>query len=255
MAALAMISGAAPAQQLPSQDGLGGFYASLAVRPTTPAIRTLGVPIPEPADESGMPAPADPTPGLAPVARGLDASGAHPFLSGAATLRTTLAGLSQASRSAADVWALRQWVNEMSPRLARYVDDASYRRLLLARIYQEAKIAGLAPELVMAVIQVESAFRAEAVSHAGATGLMQIMPFWVKELGLPADDLKDPWRNLRYGCTILAHYLAMENGDLTRALARYNGSLGRTRYAERIMRALGDRWTRDVVTETATAQR
>lgn len=201
------------------------------------------------------PAPAGPAPGLAPIASGPDAGGAHLFLSGAAALRTTLAGLSQASRSPAGVWALRQWVNEMSPRLARHIDDENYRRRLLARIYQEAKIAGLAPELVMAVIQVESAFRADAVSHAGATGLMQIMPFWIKELGLPADDLKDPWRNLRYGCTILAHYLAMENGDLTRALARYNGSLGETWYAERIMRALDDRWTRGVMGETATAQR
>ncbi len=97
----------------------------------------------------------------------------------------------------------------------------------------------------MAVIQVESAFRADAVSSAGATGLMQIMPFWVAELGLPIDDLKDPWRNLRYGCTILAHYLAVENGDMTRALARYNGSLGNTWYPERIMHTLSKHWTRE----------
>ncbi len=90
---------------------------------------------------------------------------------------------------------------------------------------------------MLALIQVESAFRVEAVSSAGAVGLMQIMPFWIRELGLPADDLKDPWRNLRYGCTILAHYLAVERGDFTRALARYNGSLGKTWYPERVMRA------------------
>lgn len=131
----------------------------------------------------------------------------------------------------------------MSPRLTRHIKDENHRRQLLARVYQEARMAGLAPELVMAVIQVESAFRADAVSSAGATGLMQIMPFWVAELGLPADDLTDPWRNLRYGCTILAHYLAVENGDMTRALARYNGSLGKTWYPERIMRTLARHWT------------
>ncbi|WP_318152579.1 lytic transglycosylase domain-containing protein [Halomonas sp. M4R1S46] len=174
-----------------------------------------------------------------------------------ASLRTTLVGVRQAPRAPAEIWAARQWVRDMTPRLARYVADDAYRQALLARVHQEARLAGLAPELVLAVIQVESAFRADAVSSAGATGLMQIMPFWIRELGLPADDLKDPWRNLRYGCTILAHYLAVERGDLTRALARYNGSLGKTWYPERVMRALATRWTPtggDAV-ERATAQR
>ncbi len=159
------------------------------------------------------------------------------------TLRPTLDAARQTPRSPAEVWATRQWINDMAPRLARYVPDPERRRTLLARIHQEARLAGLAPELVLSVIQVESAFRAEAVSSAGAVGLMQIMPFWVRELGLPADDLQDPLRNLRYGCTILAHYLAVENGDLTRALARYNGSLGKTWYPERVMRALASRWS------------
>ncbi|MCK2182729.1 lytic transglycosylase domain-containing protein [Halomonas sp. YJPS3-2] len=160
-----------------------------------------------------------------------------------ATLRPTFDASRQTPRSPADVWATRQWVNDMAPRLARYVADSDRRQALLARIHQEAQLAGLPPALVLSVIQVESAFRAEAVSSAGAVGLMQIMPFWIRELGLPADDLKDPVRNLRYGCTILAHYLAVEDGDLTRALARYNGSLGKTWYPERVMRALARRWT------------
>ncbi len=133
----------------------------------------------------------------------------------------------------------------MEPRLARFIADGEQRRELLRRLYQEAKLAGLAPELVLAVIEVESAFRTEAVSSAGAVGLMQIMPFWIRELGLPADDLKDPWRNLRYGCTILAHYLAVERGDLTRALARYNGSRGETWYPERVLRAWQRHWRMD----------
>ncbi|ATJ82297.1 soluble lytic murein transglycosylase-related regulatory protein [Halomonas beimenensis] len=172
------------------------------------------------------------------------------------TLRQTLEGTRQAPRSPAEVWAARQWLNDMMPRLARRVPDAERRRALLSRVHQEARLAGLAPELVLAVIQVESAFQAEAVSSAGAVGLMQIMPFWIRELGLPADDLKDPERNLRYGCTILAHYLAVEDGDLTRALARYNGSLGKTWYPERVMRALSRHWSSaGGVVERLTAER
>lgn len=159
-----------------------------------------------------------------------------------ASLRTTLEDSLSAPRSPADVWAARQWLNDMGPRLARFVKDPSLRTELLKRVYQEAQLAGLPPELVLAVIQVESAFQQEAVSSAGAVGLMQIMPFWIRELGLPADDLKDMWRNLRYGCTILAHYLAVEDGDFTRALARYNGSLGETWYPEKVMGAWQRHW-------------
>lgn len=159
-----------------------------------------------------------------------------------ASLHTTLNASLESPRSPADIWATRQWFNDMEPRLTRFVKDPARRTELLYRAYHEARLAGLPPELVLAVIQVESAFQAEAVSSAGAVGLMQIMPFWIRELGLPADDLKDPWRNLRYGCTILAHYLAVERGDLTRALARYNGSLGQTGYPERVMRAWQRHW-------------
>jgi soluble lytic murein transglycosylase-like protein len=171
-------------------------------------------------------------------------------------MRATLEASRDTPRSAAEIWAARQWHNDMEPRLGRFVKDAERRSQLLQRIYHEATLARLPPELVLAVIQVESAFQADAVSSAGAVGLMQIMPFWVRELGLPADDLKDPRRNLRYGCTILAHYLAVERGDLTRALARYNGSLGKTWYSERVMRAWQRHWRQPVTgSERATAQR
>lgn len=172
----------------------------------------------------------------------LAAAPAQPNRSALPALRNTLASLDHARQTPAALSALRQWVHDMSPRLARYIKDPDRRQQLLLPIYQEAKLAGLAPELVMAVIQVESTFRADALSPAGATGLMQIMPFWITELGLPDDNLQDPARNLRYGCTILAHYLAVENGDMTRALARYNGSLGKTWYPERVMRALNNHW-------------
>ncbi|MGR4068757.1 lytic transglycosylase domain-containing protein [Halomonas sp. LR3S48] len=158
------------------------------------------------------------------------------------SLRQTLDTLVTTPPSPDQIWAARQWMSQMEPKLARFVRDEALRGEMLTRIYHEARLAGLAPEIVLAVIQVESAFRADAVSSAGAVGLMQIMPFWIGELGRSADDLMDPWLNLRYGCTILAHYLAVERGDLTRALARYNGSLGQTWYPERVMRAWTDHW-------------
>ncbi|WP_422717935.1 transglycosylase SLT domain-containing protein [Franzmannia pantelleriensis] len=157
-------------------------------------------------------------------------------------LRATLDGVLDEAPSAAQIWASRQWLSTMEPRLARFVPDPDTRMLMLERIYQEAQLAGLAPEIVLAVIQVESGFQQQAVSSAGAQGLMQIMPFWINELGRPTDDLFDPLLNLRYGSTILAHYLAVERGDLTRALARYNGSRGETWYPERVMRAWKQHW-------------
>lgn len=138
--------------------------------------------------------------------------------------------------------AQRRFHAAMDGRLAAFMGDVKARETLLARLYREARLAGLPPSLVLALIEVESAFRPGAVSPAGAVGLMQIMPFWIDELGLAADDLKAPERNLRYGCTILAYYLAQENGDFTRALARYNGSLGRTRYPERVLATWQRRW-------------
>lgn len=139
-------------------------------------------------------------------------------------------------------WQLQQWRSRMDAPLSRFLASPEQRHTLLTRLYQEARLAGLPPELVLALIQVESAFNADAVSSAGAVGLMQIMPFWVAELGLPMDDLTEPNRNLRYGCTILAHYLAVERGDFTRALARYNGSLGKTWYPERVLKAWQNYW-------------
>ncbi|MGJ7456371.1 lytic transglycosylase domain-containing protein [Halomonas sp. RA08-2] len=172
-----------------------------------------------------------------------------------ASLRTTLDDSLSLPRDPAEIWAARQWQNAMEPSMARFVKDEALRGELLQRVFLEARLARLPPEMVLAVIQVESAFRADAISSAGAVGLMQIMPFWIRELGLPADDLKDPWRNLRYGTTILAHYLAVERGDFTRALARYNGSLGQTWYPERVMRAWQRHWRGPSESGRATVQR
>nr|WP_298416227.1 lytic transglycosylase domain-containing protein [uncultured Halomonas sp.] len=135
----------------------------------------------------------------------------------------------------------QHWLSVMQSRLAPFISQSEHPDLL-ERIRLEAALAGLSAELVLALIQVESAFDTNAISSAGAQGLMQIMPFWKEVIGRPEDDLFDSGLNLRYGCTILAHYLEIEKGDLTRALARYNGSLGQTWYSERVMQAWATRW-------------
>lgn len=134
------------------------------------------------------------------------------------------------------------WLQEMSQRLAALMPDAERRLQLLQLVYAEARRAALAPNLVLAVIQVESLFDRYAISSADARGLMQVMPFWVTLIGQPRDNLFDVQTNLRYGCTILKLYLEREGGNLTRALARYNGSLGRYEYPARVHHALYRRW-------------
>ena len=131
----------------------------------------------------------------------------------------------------------------MSARLERFVPEDEARFELLRLVHAEAQRARLAPELVLAVIDVESRFDRFAISSAGALGLMQVMPFWLKELGRPDDNLFNVQTNLRYGCTILRHYLDREKGNLLPALARYNGSYGRPQYPALVTRALSARWT------------
>lgn len=134
------------------------------------------------------------------------------------------------------------WLVDMSNRLKKRVKDPKKRIELLKLVHIEATKAELEPELVLAVIQVESNFRKYAISRVGARGLMQIMPFWLDEIGKPGDDLFDIQTNLRFGCTILKHYLNKEKGNLTRALGRYNGSLGSYRYPRKVYKALDRHW-------------
>ena len=134
-----------------------------------------------------------------------------------------------------DEFEAQVWLVDMSTRLKRYVKDPEERLQMLRMVHKEATRAKISPELVISVIHVESAFNSYAVSYVGAQGLMQVMPFWKKELGREDDNLINASTNLRYGCTILRHYLDREKGDWTRALARYNGSLGRTKYPEKVM--------------------
>lgn len=136
------------------------------------------------------------------------------------------------------------WLTDMSQRLAPQVEDYEERITILKRAHFEAKRADLPPELVLAVIDVESNFDRFAISVAGAQGLMQIMPFWLNEIGRPDDNLMHIGTNLRFGCTILKYYLDMENGDLIRALGRYNGSLGKRKYPNLVLDRLRLKWYR-----------
>jgi soluble lytic murein transglycosylase-like protein len=161
-----------------------------------------------------------------------------------ADLRHALLTALEEADSFTDRFEAEVWLLDMASRLARRVPDTEQRLLLLKLIHHEATRAELPPELVLAVIEVESNFDPWAISVAGAQGLMQVMPFWLAELGRPEDSLHHPATNLRFGCTILRHYLDIEKGDLKRALGRYNGSLGRAEYPERVLRALRERWYR-----------
>jgi soluble lytic murein transglycosylase-like protein len=137
----------------------------------------------------------------------------------------------------------RMWVRTMHGRVRERMRDEKLAIEFLEMVRYEALRAGLDPQLVLAVVDVESGFRKYAVSAAGARGYMQVMPFWVKEIGMPGQNLFQPRTNLRYGCVILRHYLEIENGNLHNALGRYNGSLGRPEYPERVLRALRERWS------------
>jgi len=134
------------------------------------------------------------------------------------------------------------WLTEMSGRLSRRMPDREARLDFLKTVYYEAKRAGLDPQLVLGLIQVESGFKKYAVSSAGARGYMQVMPFWVRLIGSKDSNLFHMRTNLRFGCTILRHYLDIENGDIYRALGRYNGSLGKPEYPRMVQGAWEKQW-------------
>ena len=135
-----------------------------------------------------------------------------------------------------------EWLTEMSRRLEKRIPNREARLEFLRAVHYEATRAGLDPQLVLGLIQVESGFKKYAVSSAGARGFMQVMPFWVKLIGGGEDNLFHLRTNLRYGCTILRHYLNIEKGDLFRALGRYNGSLGREKYPNLVRNVWHAQW-------------
>lgn len=160
------------------------------------------------------------------------------------TLRELLRKAADEALSFPDKYDAQVWLTDMSGRLATQVEDPEERLSILTQVHFEATRVGLPPELVLAVIDVESNFDRFAISHAGARGLMQVMPFWLNEIGRPDANLFFVDTNLRFGCTILKYYLDLEKGDLLRALGRYNGSLGRRTYPNKVLDKLRNKWFR-----------
>jgi soluble lytic murein transglycosylase-like protein len=161
-----------------------------------------------------------------------------------AELRRLLAAAIEESDSFNDRFDAEVWLFDMSSRMEAFVPDKEFRLDLLKNIHREATRVELPPELVIAVIEIESNFDTFAISRSGAQGLMQVMPFWLDEIGHPEDNLVDMNTNLRMGCTILKYYMEMEKNNLRGALARYNGSYGDIKhtYSNKVLDALRLRW-------------
>jgi len=159
-------------------------------------------------------------------------------------LRQRLISAIEQSKSFEDRFHAEVWLLDMSTRLEIRVKNTESRLSLLRSIHREASRVELPPELIIALIDIESRFDHFAISRSGAQGLMQIMPFWLKEIGHPEDNLMDIDTNLRMGCTILKYYMDMEKGNIRRALARYNGSLGSWKYPDKVMGVLTKHWYR-----------
>ncbi|MDH4109842.1 MAG: transglycosylase SLT domain-containing protein [Gammaproteobacteria bacterium] len=159
-------------------------------------------------------------------------------------LRELLRAAANETDSFEDHYAAEVWLTDMSARLARQVPDPAERVDILRQVHYEATRVNLAPELVLAVIDVESNFDRYAISYADARGLMQVMPFWLNEIGRPKDNLLHVHTNLRMGCTILRYYMDMEDNDLVKALSRYNGSRGSRKYADKVLDKLRLKWFR-----------
>ena len=145
------------------------------------------------------------------------------------------------------------WLKEMSRRLAKRIPDEAERLEFLTTLHWEASRAGVDPQLMLGLIQVESGFRKYAVSPVGARGYTQVMPFWVQAIGNRDHNLFQLRTNLRYGALILRHYIDIERGDLFRALGRYNGSLGRPEYPNLVVDAWKRHWDYSPSTKSADA--
>ena len=159
-----------------------------------------------------------------------------------AVLSRTISDQAPPKSSFLDSMEAIDWLTEMSRRLEKRIADRESRLEFLRAVHYEATRAGLDPQLVLGLIQVESGFKKYAVSSSGARGFMQVMPFWIKVVGRNDDNLFHLRTNLRYGCTILRHYLDIEQGDLYRALGRYNGSLGQAEYPNLVRGAWHNQW-------------
>jgi len=173
-------------------------------------------------------------------------------LAATSLLIACLAGVADASESSTPSMAigpsakpteLSPWINDMSARIDDLMPNSTERSELLHLIHRTASSYTVDPVVVLALVTVESKFEPHAVSRTGALGLMQVMPFWMKEIGHPSDDLFDIPTNLAYGCAILRHYLTLSENNLPVALANYNGG-GDPDYSRKVLHQLDTRFGR-----------
>ena len=134
--------------------------------------------------------------------------------------------------------AYLRWLGAAGERMKKPKAEAHTRIEFLEAAWYESRRAGLETALVLGLIQVESGFRKYAISSAGARGYMQVMPFWARLIGNGDERrLFHLQTNLRFGCTILRHYVDRDKGDLFLALGRYNGSRGKPEYPNAVLGA------------------
>lgn len=162
-----------------------------------------------------------------------------------ATFKKELKSLLESEHAFGDKYDAEVWMKDMSTRLAkraRHIPEEE-RLKILRLVHKHAHAADVDPQLVLSIMEVESNFDRYALSVANARGLMQIMPFWKKEIGREDDSLFDMDTNIRYGCYILKLYIKREKNNLSYALGRYNGSRGKSKYPNKVFSALRKRWS------------
>lgn len=129
------------------------------------------------------------------------------------------------------------WVTHVKEAIVPFGKSNHEAEAISQLVWNYAKRHEIDPNLILALITIESRFDPFAISSVGAQGLMQVMPFWKKEIGNPDDNLFDVATNIRYGCAILKHYIQRYRTQ-KRALAAYNGSLGKDKYPNKVFSQL-----------------
>jgi soluble lytic murein transglycosylase-like protein len=125
-------------------------------------------------------------------------------------------------------------VADVAAVLWRQFRVARQEATLIARaVISAANEYAMSPALLLAVIATESGFDRQAVSVAGAQGLMQILPAAHPQVFASGNDMTEPAENVRIGSSILREYLDASGGDLGVALKRYSG--GGKGYAQRVV--------------------
>jgi soluble lytic murein transglycosylase-like protein len=151
---------------------------------------------------------------------------------GASEREARVAGLAAMNQRAQQVGELLSGVeavyaDEIAPLervLRSYRDDALFARRVAVSLLREARRTELEPRLLLAVLLVENPWLDPAArSPVGAQGLMQVMPFHRGNWAPCPPRLDDIEANICHGASIFAAYLKQSQGNLDRALLRYNG--------------------------------